>query len=148
MAGFASGGGCGVAVDLEVMWRRLLADPDSGVLTDVAERQYRPSAALERAVRTRDVTCRFPGCRRAAASRGVDLDHTVPWPSGPTSAHNLVALCRHHHLVKHSPGWSAALHKDGGLEWTTPGGRRLVTEPWQYSSALDDMVLHDTGPPG
>lgn len=103
MAGFASGGGRGVAVDLEVMWRRLLADPDSGVLTDVAERQYRPSAALERAVRTRDVTCRFPGCRRAAASKGVDLDHTVPWPSGPTSAHNLVALCRHHHLVKHSP---------------------------------------------
>ena len=34
-----------------------------------AEQGYRPSAALERAVRTRDVVCRVPGCRRAGPWR-------------------------------------------------------------------------------
>ena len=63
--------------------RRLLTDPATGVLTDVAENRYRPSAALDRAVRARDVTCRFPGCRRAADSAGTDLDHTIPWPPAP-----------------------------------------------------------------
>ncbi len=72
--------------------RRFLTDPSTGTLTDVAEKRYRPSAALDRAVRARDVTCRFPGCRRSADSAGTDLDHAIPWPEGPTSAANL-ACC-------------------------------------------------------
>jgi hypothetical protein len=115
-------------------WRRLLTDPATGTLIDVAENRYRPSAALERAVRLRDVTCRFPGCRRSALGRstGTDLDHTVPWPSGPTSPTNLVVLCRHHHRLKHSPGWSAKLAPDGKMTWTTPTGRSFITRPWDY----------------
>lgn len=126
----------------DVTWRRLLADEMTGALLDVAERQYRPSRGLERAVRARDVTCRFPGCRRTVLSPGggTDLDHTVPWPAGPTSAANLVSLCRHHHRVKHSPGWSTVLRPDGTLEWTTPGGRRVVTEPWHYGVRRDELV--------
>jgi Domain of unknown function (DUF222) len=126
----------------QVTWRRLLTDPDSGVLLDVAERQYRPSRALDRAVRSRDVTCRFPGCRRAAltAGTGTDLDHTIPWPEGPTAAANLATLCRHHHRVKHSPGWSVEHRPDGVLEWTTPVGRRFTTEPWTYFEPLSEVV--------
>ncbi len=88
--------------------RRLLTDPATGTLTDLAdaEKRYRPSAALDRAVRARDVTCRFPGCRRSADSAGTDLDHTIPWPQGPTSAANLAVLCRRHHRLKHTPGWN------------------------------------------
>ncbi|HEX5016075.1 MAG TPA: DUF222 domain-containing protein, partial [Actinomycetes bacterium] len=47
-----------------------------------AEHSYRPSPALDSAIRARDVTCRFPGCRRSTlgTGTGTDLDHTVPWP--------------------------------------------------------------------
>jgi hypothetical protein len=115
-------------------WRRLLADPDSGVLTDVGERSYRPSAKLDRAVRARDMTCRFPGCRRSATglANGTDLDHTVPWPTGATAASNLAVLCRHHHRLKHSPGWSVTNESDGRMTCVTPGGRQIVTTPWEY----------------
>ncbi len=81
----------------QVRVRRLLTDPATGTLTDLTDldpKRYRPSAALDRAVRARDVTCRFPGCRRSADSAGTDLDHTIPWPDGPTSAANLAVLCR------------------------------------------------------
>jgi Domain of unknown function (DUF222) len=52
------------------------------------EESYRPSAPLARLVRDRDRTCRFPGCSAVAAT--ADLDHTVPWPAGPTHPANLV----------------------------------------------------------
>lgn len=114
--------------------RRLLTHPTTGVLTDIAEDRYRPSAALNRAVRARDVMCRFPGCRRSAAGAGTDLDHTVPWPAGHTSAANLAVLCRRHHRLKHSAGWQVTLDSSGAMTWTTPTGRRFATDPWQYLS--------------
>ena len=130
--------GChGVGGGAVVSWQRLLTDPTTGALTDLSPR-YRPPTRVDRAVRSRDVTCRFPGCRRSANTprNGVDLDHTVPWPAGSTSADNLACLCRHHHRVKHSPGWAVVLNSDGAMEWTTPGGRRFTTHPWQYDDPL------------
>jgi hypothetical protein len=53
---------------------------------------YRPSAALADFVRNRDLVCRFPGCDRPAEH--ADIDHTVPYPLGPTHASNLKLLCR------------------------------------------------------
>ena len=121
------------------VYRRLLADPVSGTLSDISEQRYRPSATLERAVRARDVTCRFPGCRRSAlgTGSGTDLDHTVPWPVGSTSAANLAVLCRRHHRLKHTPGWSVVLHPDGSMTWTTPTGRLFSSEPWSYLDPAD-----------
>jgi hypothetical protein len=118
----------------ETTWRRLMADETTGVLTDVSERQYRPSHRLDRAVRTRDLTCRFPGCRRPALgpAGGTGFDHTRAWPSGDTSAANLAVLCRHHHRLKHSAGWRVSTESDGRMTWTTPGGGTIVTTPWQY----------------
>jgi hypothetical protein len=65
------------------------APPESG---------YRPSVELERFIRCRDMTCRFPGCDRPAEC--CDIDHTVPYPLGSTHASNLKCLCRKHHLLK------------------------------------------------
>ncbi len=53
---------------------------------------YRPSAALERFVRCRDMTCRFPNCDRPAEF--CDVDHTVTYPFGPTHPSNVKCLCR------------------------------------------------------
>jgi hypothetical protein len=58
---------------------------------------YRPSAELERFIRCRDMTCRFPGCDRHAES--ADIDHTVPYPLGPTHPSNLKCLCRKHFVL-------------------------------------------------
>jgi hypothetical protein len=118
----------------DIAFRRMLTDPDSGYLVDVAERRYRPSTALDRAVRARDRVCRFPGCLRPATrGQGTDLDHTTPWPRGQTTASNLAALCRHHHLLKHSPGWTAELLPEGVMQWTSPSGKTYISEPWVYA---------------
>lgn len=43
---------------------------------------YRPPAAMDRFIRCRDMTCRFPGCNRPADQ--TDIDHTIAYPYGPT----------------------------------------------------------------
>jgi hypothetical protein len=59
------------------------------------EGRYVPSRALAEFVRCRDLTCRFPECDKPADV--CDVDHTVPYPVGPTHASNLKCLCRFHH---------------------------------------------------
>ena len=111
--------------------------PRDSIPRDSAQREqsYRPSAGLDRAVRARDVTCRFPGCVRTGlgVDTGTDLDHTIPWPDGPTSPSNLAVLCRRHHRLKHAPGWGVVLDSDGVMTWSTPSGRVVVTQPWHFA---------------
>ena len=96
-----------------------------------AETGYRPSAALAEFVRCRDLTCRFPCCDRPAEV--ADLDHTVPYPYGPTHPSNLKLLCRHHHLLKTHwcgpGGWHDRQFADGTVEWTSPTGHTYFTKP-------------------
>lgn len=95
---------------------------------DAAEAGYRPSVGLAEFVRCRDLTCRFPGCDRPAER--CDLDHTVPYPVGPTHASNLKCLCRVHHLVKtFHTGWKDQQFPDGTVVWTSPTGHVYVTRP-------------------
>jgi hypothetical protein len=92
------------------------------------EPRYRPSRALADFVRCRDLTCRFPGCTRSAT--GADLDHTIPYPYGPTCASNLKCLCREHHLLKTFwPGWRDEQLPDGTVIWTDPDGHTYTTHP-------------------
>lgn len=92
----------------------LVADP---VTSPVEALRYQPSAALERAVRCRDLTCRFPGCSRPAVV--CDLDHTIPFnhqnpaAGGLTVADNLKCLCRQHHRLKTFGGWRDKQLADG-----------------------------------
>jgi hypothetical protein len=107
---------------LQPLWHPGDAPPESG---------YRPSAALERFVRCRDLTCRFPGCDRPAEF--CDVDHTVPYPLGSTHASNLKCLCRKHHLVKTFwagvNGWRDEQLPDGTVIWTAPTGQQYTTRP-------------------
>lgn len=111
-------------------WRRLLTEPSSGAVLDVGRASYRPPTAMARHVRTRDRTCRFPGCRQPA--RNCDLDHTTEYPAAGTSADNLSSLCRHHHRLKHRTSWQAAQQTDGLITWTSPTGRTYETAPEPY----------------
>jgi len=95
------------------------------------EPRYTPSRALAEFVRCRDLTCRFPGCDAPAFD--CDIDHTIPWPVGPTQAANLKCLCRTHHLLKSfwcgPGGWSDRQLPDGTVIWTAPGGLTYTTHP-------------------
>lgn len=93
-----------------------------------SEVAYRPSTALQEFIRTRDLTCRFPGCDRPAAA--ADIDHTQPWPAGATHPSNLKIYCRLHHLVK--TFWDGFVDRqdpDGTVVITTPSGMSYTTKP-------------------
>lgn len=109
------------------------------------EPQYRPSAALAAFVRFRDMTCRWPGCG-VPASR-CDIDHTIPYPFGPTHPSNCKLYCRRHHLVKtffSGRGWWRERQRtDGTMEYTSPTGRRHVTEP--FGALLFPQLAEPTG---
>ena len=93
-----------------------------------AEPHYRPSRALADFVRARDLTCRAPGCDRPATE--CDLDHTVPYQQGgPTTASNIKALCRTHHVLKTFWGWHDRQLADGTVIWDLPDGKTYVTLP-------------------
>jgi hypothetical protein len=91
--------------------------------------RYRPTPAQYRHVRTRDRTCRHPGCTSRAG--WADLDHVVPHGAGgPTDCANLCCLCRRHHRLKtHARGWRFTLTADGVLAVTTPSGVTRTTRP-------------------
>jgi hypothetical protein len=107
-----------------------LADPQTSA---AAALRYQPSAALERAIRCRDLTCRFPGCSRPATR--CDLDHTIPFNhdnpalGGATVENNLKCLCRQHHRLKTFGGWQDTQLADGTVIWTSPTGQTYRTAP-------------------
>jgi uncharacterized protein DUF222 len=99
--------------------------------------RYQPSAALERWIRCRDLTCRFPGCDRKAWI--CDIDHTTPFnhadpcAGGLTVPWDLGCYCREHHRLKtfHGGpgGWRDEQLPDGTIVWTSPTGRTYRTTP-------------------
>ncbi len=90
---------------------------------------YRLPAAHDRFVRARDLTCRFPGCDQPAVA--ADIDHSIPWPAGPTHPSNNSTKCRKHHLLKTFwPGWTERQDPDGTLTVTTPAGLSYTTKPF------------------
>jgi len=91
------------------------------------EAGYRPSKALADFVRSRDLTCRAPGCDTPATQ--CDLDHTIPHPYGPTHAGNIKCLCRPCHIRKTFWGWRDKQLADGTVIWTLPGQQTYVTTP-------------------
>jgi hypothetical protein len=74
-----------------------------GEILDLGRERRLASPALRHAVGLRDGRCAFPGC--TVPILRCELHHIIPWQQGgPTSLHNLVALCaRHHHLCEPAP---------------------------------------------
>lgn len=110
--------------------RRILDQPELG---DGQALRYRPSAALDRWIRCRDLTCRFPGC--TVPAQRCDVDHTEPFnhadpaAGGLTVPWNLACYCREHHRRKTFDGWKDRQLPDGTIVWTSPSGQTYRTTP-------------------
>jgi hypothetical protein len=85
----------------------------------------------------------------------ADIDHTVPYPHGPTHPSNNKPYCRIHHLFKTfcAGGWNERQLPDGTVIWTSPSGRVYPTQPLgasffpQLGEPTGTLVLPGTGPP-
>nr|WP_090346297.1 HNH endonuclease signature motif containing protein [Mycolicibacterium malmesburyense]CRL78888.1 HNH endonuclease [Mycolicibacterium malmesburyense] len=114
-----------------------------------AEPRYQPSAALADFVRMRDMYCRAPGCDVPADL--CDIDHTIPWPLGPTHPSNLKCLCRKNHMMKTfyggPDGWRDVQMPDGTVIWTAPSGHTYTTYPGSKLFFDWDTTTADLPPP-
>jgi hypothetical protein len=144
----------------DATWQRLVTDPVTGVLIDYSTTAYQPGRVLRAAVEARDDTCTLPGCDTPAER--CDLDHIEPFDHdhqrenhsvaagaaghGQTSAWNLHALCRRHHLLKTHAGWGVVRDPATGITtWTTPTGRTHHRPPTVLDTHVDiDQVDPDT----
>ncbi len=123
-------------------WTPVERDPDTEEILRVGRRR-KVRAGLQRWLRARDGTCRFPGCRTNAVIS--EIDHTKPWVQGGATDHdNLEHLCRRHHMFKTKGFWKACQPAAGVIEWTSPGGRTYRTEPHLALAP----VMQGTGPDG
>jgi hypothetical protein len=137
------------------VWRRVVTDPMTDRVLDVGRERYRPPAALDELVRTRDGTCVFPGCTVPAC--GCELDHTVAYrprpgadpdePVGRTDADNLGPVCHRHHRLKTDGGFRLRQVAPGLFEWITPAGHRYLTSPGTGQSHDATADPHDEPPP-
>jgi hypothetical protein len=121
----------------EIAQAATLLPVECPAVTDQEALRYQPSAALERWIRCRDLTCRFPGCDRKAWI--CDIDHTIPFnhdepaAGGLTVPWNLACYCREHHRLKtfHGGpgGWRDEQLPDGTIVWFSPTGREYRSTP-------------------
>jgi hypothetical protein len=112
-----------------------------------------------RALKVRDGGCVFPGC--AAPAEQCEAHHVVYFlDGGPTDLNNLALLCKRHHALAHTTGWSLrARNTDGYFGWTTPSGKtyaaprhQMCVDPPTPTTAAEpqpppDRLLFATDPP-
>jgi len=110
--------------------QRLLTHPVTGAELTLDRTRYRVTEELRTWLRVRDGGCRFPGCSRRAGACHIDHSHDYAL-LGTTDHNNLAHLCVSHHILKHGTPWKVRQlsGRAGDLEWTSPLGRRYVTEP-------------------
>ncbi len=113
-------------LDLSGRWQVTVTD--RGRLVDSVVTRRRPTGEMRRRVEARDLTCVFPGCRMPASQ--CDLDHRQQFSEGGlTHPDQLVALCRHDHVIRHRAGWTHRPTSNGGHQWTSPLGNTYTRPP-------------------
>jgi hypothetical protein len=124
----------------EIAQTATLLPVERPTVTDQEALRYQPSAALERWIRCRDLTCRFPGCDRKAWICDIDhttpFNHTDPASGGLTVPWDLACYCREHHRLKTfhcgPGGWRDEQLADGTIVWISPTGREYRSTPAGY----------------
>lgn len=105
--------------------RRLLIDPVDGTLLVREPRRRRFDRPTAAHIRTRDRSCRQPGCDLAIR----DHDHIQDYRfGGPTTADNGQGLCARSHTIKHQPGWAVTTTGKTTI-WRTPTGHEYRSHP-------------------
>jgi Domain of unknown function (DUF222)/HNH endonuclease len=124
--------------------RRLACDAS---LVRILERDGRPlsvgrktravPAALRRALKSRDPSCRFPGCDRRRFLHAHHLDHWAR--GGRTDLSNLVHLCSQHHRLLHEGGYRIERGSQSALRFRRPDGRLVPTAPARPSGEQTEV---------
>lgn len=109
-----------------------------GVPLGLGRRRRTVSAALKRALWSRDGGCAFPGCHR---TRYVDAHHIRHWADGgATDLKNLTLLCTHHHRLLHEGAFRIGRDVDGGLYFRRADGRVIPRGGYRLDDVLDETV--------
>ncbi|MEO3820894.1 DUF222 domain-containing protein [Plantactinospora sp. B24E8] len=108
-------------------WRISVYDRNGRLIHNGPVRR-RPKIRDAAFVRSRDQTCRAPGCRVPASH--ADLDHVRRYvDGGPTTPDNLAVLCRHDHRLKDEGGWRLRQLQPGVFVWHSRLGHQYVVPP-------------------
>lgn len=95
-----------------------------GLPIDVGRSKRFFTRSQQRALRSRDQGCLFPGCGWPAAR--TTPHHIIPWYlGGPTDLENGASLCDWHHRRLHDGQFRIERQKDGKLRFMTADGQPL-----------------------
>ena len=105
----------------------IAVDDDNGHTMYEGRAHRSPTGAQRREIWRRDRCCRFPGCPNAIFT---DPHHLRWWiRGGPTDLPNLALLCKYHHALVHSKGWTVSGDANGEVVFVGPSGRALTSRP-------------------
>ena len=109
--------------------RRVIRDRETGHVLDYGRRQRLFNRNQRRAMAHRDGGCGFPGCD--LGPRYCDAHHVPAWPDdGQTDIDDGLLLCRRHHSIVHTKGWTLGRDPTTGVVTvTTPDGRTFSQRP-------------------
>ncbi len=123
-----------IACDGSRLW---ITEDAAGNPLDIGRKTRAVPTAMQRALRSRDRGCRFPGCTH---HRFVDAHHIRHWANGgETSLDNLVLMCRCHHRLVHEGGFGVQRIADGVIQFTRPDGHVIAEHPQLPVSGGDGL---------
>ena len=112
----------------------IAVDDDAGHTMYEGRQRRSPTGAQRREIWRRDRCCRYPGCEHALFA---EPHHLELWSKGGrTDLPNLALLCRHHHRLVHSNGWSVSGNANKTLTFVGPDGRRTESRPSPMWTAM------------
>lgn len=116
--------------------RRVIRDPNTGHLLDYGRRLRLYNRHQRRSMAHRDGGCGWVGCD--LGPRYCDAHHILPWPEGGlTNIDHGLLLCRRHHGLVHTKGWTLGRDPTTGIVTvTTPDGRTFSHRPSPHGRRL------------
>ncbi|HEY0680964.1 MAG TPA: DUF222 domain-containing protein [Steroidobacter sp.] len=113
-----------------------MVEDESGELLSVGRKTRSIPPALQRALRSRDKGCRFPGC---CNTRYVDAHHVTHWAhGGETKLSNVLLLCRFHHRAAHEGKVIVQTLDDGAVRFLRPDGESFDSIAPDHNQPIGD----------